>query len=105
MVRYLKKWALVNEAFEFEKFEVAPIWKNARKTSQFAMTIRWVGDFDGTGGETFRKRAMRKSGNILVRRFKTKEEYEAHPYLNGGGDYSTYVFIWDRDMNLVDGAF
>ena len=99
------EWGMTEESEEFANYEVAPLWKGVKKNEKFAMTMKWVGCFDGTGGDVFMKRAMRKSDTIFVRRFTSEKAYEKHPFMNGRYPDSHYVFIWDRDMNLVDGAY
>ena len=104
-VRHTEEWGMTEEDEEFQNYEVAPVWKGAKKNDKFAMTVKWCGCFDGTGGETFMKRAMRKSDTIFVRRFTTKAALNKHPYMNGRYPHYHYVFIWDREMNLVNGVY
>ena len=99
----LQRWGTTPENKEFDNYEDTPIWKdNINACYRFALTMKFIGCFDGTGGQTFRKRAKRKSNSILVRYFKTKNEMEGHPLMNGYFDPSYYVFCWERDNAEYD---
>ena len=105
MSKAMKVFGMTKEGYEFEHYEQAPLWDNVKECYKYCMTIKWCGVFDGTGGDVFMKRAMRKSDTILVKYFRTKKAYEKHRYMQGSWPESHYVFIWDRNMELVDGAF
>ena len=107
-MKYIKAWGTTSEDVEFENYQVVPIWEplwGVHEDFKFAITMKWVGNFDGTGGATFRQRASRKSESILVAYFKTEAEMDEHPYLNGDIPFSYYAFCWDRNMKLVNGCY
>ena len=104
----LDRWSRTAEDNEFDNYEDAPTWEGASGDAKFALTMKFVGCFDGTGGETFRKRAKRKGDTILVRHFKTKAEMLKHPLMNGYYAPSYYVFCWERnnpEWDFEDGVF
>ena len=90
---------------EFDNAVDVPCWDKAKPDDKFAMTMKYGGAFDGTGGETFRKRAKRKADSYVIGTFKTEEQADAHPLLNGFAPYYYNVFIWDREGNLVNGVY
>ena len=107
-MKFIKTWGTTSEDVEFENYQVVPIWEplwGVNEDFKFAITMKWVGNFDGTGGATFRQRASRKSESILVAYFKTEAEMDEHPYLNGDLPFSYYAFCWDRNMELVNGCY
>ena len=105
-MKYIKTWGHTSEDVEFENYQVVPIWGDeVNEDFKFAITMKWVGNFDGTGGATFRQRASRKSESILIAYFKTEAEMDEHPYLNGDIPFSYYAFCWDRNMELVNGCY
>lgn len=104
----LDSWGMTRENEEFENYEDAPIWEGAPDEARFAITMKWSGCFDGTGGQTFRKRAKRKADTILVTYFNSKVDMKAHPLMNGYYPPSFCVFCWERDnpeSDFEDGVF
>ena len=93
----IEEWEYTQEDNEFDNYEIVPIWgEHVDNKYNFAITMKTKIPFDGTGGETFKKRASRKSESILVQYFETKAEMVSHPLLNGYSDWHYYVFCWER---------
>ena len=110
--KFQKRFPYIEESVEFENEEPAPLWKGVNPKYRYVLFCKPRTMFDGTGGETFRRRVRRKSETKIVGYFENKEEVDAHPLLNGYFPSWLLVFVFDRaaqgqdwEKECVDGDY